>query len=415
MATFQGGPDVLEEVSLGLLRAAKYNPRRITEAQMDALVRSLEEFGCVDPIIVNADGTVIGGHQRVKAAERLGLSSLPAIRVDLDPERERLLNVALNNISGEWDEELLADLLADLSAMDADLALTGFSDEELARYLGGGGTEGLVDPDTPPEIPEVPVSKRGDLWLLGRHRLLCGDSTDADDVARLMAGERAVLMATDPPYLVDYDGGNHLTTKGGGPAKATPAPAEWDHYVDHDSSADFYTRFLTCAREHALIDSAAIYQWFAIMRSEIVWQAWREAELLPHQVLIWLKSRSLLTHAHYMWNYEPFVYGWPQGHMPKRRPPAEARTVWEIDSAIEDGAGQIHPTMKPVETIRRCIEYHTDPGALLYEPFSGSGTAIIAAEMTGRRCYAVELAPAFVDTAVARWEAFTGAKAQRGE
>jgi DNA modification methylase len=149
------------------------------------------------------------------------------------------------------------------------------------------------------------------------------------------------------------------------------------------------------------------------MRTEVIWAAWREVGLLPHQVLIWLKSRSVLTYSHYMWNYEPFMYGWPVGHMPKRKPPPDARAVWEIASRIEDAPGSVHPTIKPVETIRRPIAYHTTPGGLIYEPFCGSGTALIAAEELGRTCYALELSPTFCDVAVARWQAFTGKSASR--
>jgi DNA modification methylase len=149
------------------------------------------------------------------------------------------------------------------------------------------------------------------------------------------------------------------------------------------------------------------------MRTNIVFTAWREAGLLPHQVLIWKKSRSVLTHCDYLWDYEPFVYGWVEGKRPEHKPPSDGRTTWEIASSIEDGAAGIHPTQKPVETIRRCIEYHTLPKETIYEPFAGSGTAIIAAEQTGRVCHAIELSPAFVDVAVARWERFTGRQAER--
>jgi DNA modification methylase len=226
-----------------------------------------------------------------------------------------------------------------------------------------------------------------------------------------MAGDRAVLMATDPPYLVDYDGSNHLTTKGGVHAQPAGLASEWDKYQDHESGITFYRDFIMAARQEALTDNPAVYQWFAGMRADIVFAAWREAGLLPHQLMIWKKSRGILTHAHYLWDYEPFMYGWVQGHMPSMRPPAGATATWEVGSAIEDNPGAVHPTMKPVELIRRCIDHHTKPGQLIYEPFSGSGTALIAAEETGRRCHAIELSPAFVDVAVQRWERFSGKQA----
>ena len=388
------------------------NARVVPEPAIAKVAASIHEFGFRSPILVDGEGVIIAGHTRLLAAQRLGHERVPVIICSgLSPAQIKAYRLADNRTAQEtsWDLDLLGIELEELRGLDFDLDLTAFDKDELADLLAAEGCGGgLTNEDAAPEPPEAPVSRPGDVWLLGRHRLLCGDSTASTDVVLLMDGKRAVLMATDPPYLVDYDGGNHLTTKGGGPAKATPRPSEWDHYIDPTTGADFYEAFLRTALEHALIESAAIYQWFAIMRSELVWAAWRALDLLPHQVLIWKKTRSLLTHAHYMWDYEPFVYGWPQGHMPKRRPPADARTVWEIDSKVEDGAGSIHPTMKPVETIRRCITYHTKPGDLIYEPFAGSGTAIIAAENTGRLCYAIEQSPAFVDAAVARWEAYAG-------
>lgn len=228
---------------------------------------------------------------------------------------------------------------------------------------------------------------------------------------RLTDGKRASLMATDPPYLVDYDGGNHLTTKGGVHAQPAGKASQWDKYLDQESSIGFYRDFLTVAIEHALIENPAVYQWCAAMRIDVVYAAWRAAGLLPHQLMIWKKTRGILTHCQYLWDYEPFMYGWVKGNKPSMRPPATATATWEIPSGIEDTPGAIHPTMKPVETIRRPIEYHTRPGQLIYEPFSGSGTAIIAAENTGRACFAMEQSPAFVDAAVTRWEAYTGAAA----
>jgi DNA modification methylase len=250
---------------------------------------------------------------------------------------------------------------------------------------------------------------------LGDHRLLCGDATDASVVKRLMNGERAGLMATDPPYLVDYDGGNHPQTwsKDGKIISAEAKTRHWDAYRDPEGAVDFYQRFLAAALEEALDERPLIYQWFAMMRCEVVLAAWRANGLLPHQVIIWHKSRSVLGRSDFAYNYEPCLYGWVQGQRPaaRLRPPAEASAVWDVASAIEDGATGIHPTQKPVELIRRPIAWHTAAGELIYEPFAGSGTALIAAEMSGRRCYALELSPAFCDVIVTRWERFTGHKA----
>jgi DNA modification methylase len=299
-----------------------------------------------------------------------------------------------------------------LVALEYDLASLGFDEAELTGIMARPN-EGLTDPDLVPEPPLEPITRPGDLWQLGRHRLLCGDATASADVKRLMAGKRASLMATDPPYLVDYDGGHHPATEGNGGKSGKSYEKEWDAYKDAEHSVEFYAAFLKVAIDEALVEAPAIYQWFAVTRIECVLAAWRKVGLLAHQTLIWKKSRAVLTYSDYLWDYEPFLYGWKTGKRPTRRPPADARTVWEVESRIDDGAGSVHPTMKPVETIRRPISYHTAPGELIYEPFCGSGTAIIAAEELGRSCYSLERSPVFCDVAIKRFEAFSGEAAVR--
>jgi len=387
------------------------NARICPESAIAKVAGSLAEFGFRQPIVVDEQGVIIAGHTRLLAAQRLGLEKVPVhVATDLSPEQVKAYRLMDNRSSQEtsWDLELLPLEIAELEGFEFDLALTGFDPDELTALLASP-TEGLTDPDEVPEIPEEPVSKTGDLYLLGEHRLLCGDSTNPENVQRLMHGKRASLMATDPPYLVDYQGGAHPASEANG--GAANKDKHWDTYIDHDHSVAFYVDFLQAAVDHALTDDAALYQWFGIMRTEVIWQSWREVGLLPHQVLIWKKTRSVLTYSHFMWNYEPMMYGWRQGHMPKVKPPADAKAVWEIGSAIEDGMSGIHPTQKPVETVKRPIAYHTRPGGLIYEPFLGSGTALIAAEETGRTCSALEQSPAFVDVAVTRWERFTGREA----
>lgn len=399
------------------------NARHCPESAIAKVAASLKEFGFRQPIVVDDEGVIIAGHTRLLAAQRLGLTEVPVhVAVGLTPEQAKAYRLMDNRSAQEtsWDDELLALELQELGGLDVDLALTGFDDEELAALLFEATTGGESDEDEAPAVPEVATSEAGDIWLLGAHRLMCGDSTNTADVALLMNGERAALMATDPPYLVDYDGGNHPQTWANG-GKAPGAPADsgtkhWDAYTDHESAVTFYSDFLTSALEEALTPEPFVYQWFGMMKVDIVLEAWRAVGLLPHQVLIWKKSRHVLTRCDYMWDYEPFMYGWRQGQRPDSslRPPANATCVWEVESKIDDGASGIHPTMKPVELIRRPIGYHTKHGAVIYEPFSGSGTAIIAAESTGRRCHAMELSPVFVDAAVARWQAYTGKEATLG-
>jgi DNA modification methylase len=404
-------------------------------AQRGALADVLGEVGLVQSVIVNrTSGHLIDGHLRVELAIAKGQPAVPVVYVDLSEEEERIILASLDPIGAmaDADRDRLSELLGAIENEDlAELLDAVARANRIALDLGNAG---LTDPDEVPEPPQEPVSKPGDLWTLGKHRLLCGDSTNADDVQRLMAGKRASLMATDPPYLVDYDGGNHPPTVANGGLAPTVADTwapgmgnkskwkadpdagtkHWDAYIDQDHSVAFYVEFLRAAVENALAKEAAIYQCFGAMRSEVLFAAWRTAGLLPHQMLVWHKSRAVLTHCDYLWDYEPLMYGWVQGSRPPSslRPPANTQAVWEIASGgDEEGVAGTHPTIKPVELIRRPILYHTHPGGLIYEPFSGSGTALIAAEDTGRVCYAIEQSPAFVDVAVARWEAFTGKKA----
>jgi DNA modification methylase len=388
------------------------NPRLCPESAIAKVAVSIREFGFRQPIVVDESGVIVVGHTRLLAAQRLGLETVPVhVAKDLSPAQARAYRLADNrtNEDTRWNEELLALEIGELAALDYDIDVLGFEGSELAALLEPQA--GKTDPDEVPAAPAEPVTQPGDLWLLGPHRLLCGDATKAEDVLRVMGGKRATLMATDPPYLVDYAGGAHPASEANGGAENRDK--HWDTYIDHEHSVAFYVDFLKAALDHALTADAAIYEFFAVMRSEVIWQAWRELGLLAHQVVIWKKTRSVLTYSWFLWDYEPLLVGWRQGHQPKLRPPADAKAVWEVESRIEDAPGSVHPTMKPVELTRRPIGYHTQPGGLIYEPFCGSGTALIAAEQTGRICYALEQSPLFVDVAVARWEAFTGKQARR--
>jgi DNA modification methylase len=393
------------------------NWRTHTQTQRHALASVLNEVGLVQSVVVNTTtGRLVDGHLRVELAKAQGQPTIPVVYVELTEDEERLVLATLDPIGAmaTADREKLGELLQGIDNPDLGGLLEAVA--RATRLALDFGIAGLSDPDTVPEPPAEPISKSGDLWLLGDHRLLCGDSTTPEDVRRLMAGERATLMATDPPYLVDYDGGNRPQTwaADGRPISSEQKTRHWDDYIDHDTSVAFYADFLRAALDEVLTDAPVIYQWFAMTRADIVMAAWRANGLLTHEVIIWHKSRAVLGRSDFMYDYEPAMYGWVQGNRPEpeRRPPANATAVWEVASRLEEGdGGGEHPTSKPTELIRRPIEWHTRPGDLIYEAFSGSGCAIIAAQMSGRRCYAVELSPAFVDVAVTRWEAFTGKQA----
>jgi DNA modification methylase len=418
MATTTPSDLQIVQVPIGELRPDPANPRKISDAELDTLTKSIRAHGLVLPILARlTDKVVIGGHQRLVAARRLGMQTVPTIFLEVDEAQAKVLNLALNKISGDWDQDLLARLLSDLQQVpDVDLSLSGFDDEELKRLLkriaGEDARERLETFDVAAALGEAegrtPITEPGDLWLLGDHRLLCGDSTSEADVARLFGEAKAVLMATDPPYLVDYTGGEHPPTKANG-GKAN-RNKNWDEYKDPESGIEFFARFLRVGLLY-LGEGAAVYQWHATRRQALVEQAWQQCGLLVHQSIVWAKQHGVLTRSHYMWSHEPCFYGWVEGKAPKLKPPANAKTVWEIGQAGEPQG--LHPTIKPVEIFLRPIEFHTRPGDVVYEPFSGSGTQIIAAEKTGRICYAIDQEPRYIDIAIARWEAFSGQSAVR--
>jgi DNA modification methylase len=393
------------------------NARRHSERNLSLIASSLTEVGAARSIVVDEDGVILAGNATVEAAARAGIDRVRVVDADgseliavrrtgLSDEQKKRLALFDNRAAelADWDPEVLA-LLAD----DTDLSLLWEHDElaELVGALEDEGTEPLTDPDAVPEPPDESITQPGDLWLLGTHRLLCGDSTDPAQVALVMDGVRAPLMPTDPPYLVNYQGGNHPQSWHN---KAEVKDKHWDDYQEGDGAA-FFTDFIQVALAEALTPNPAIYQFHASSRQALVEHAWKANGLLVHQQIIWVKTRAVLTHSHYMWQHEPCFYGWVQGTPPSRKPPANATTIWPVDQA-GDSSG-LHPTQKPVELIQRMVEYHSRPGEAIYEPFAGSGTAIVAAELMGRVCYALELSPAFCDVIVQRWQELTGKTAQR--
>ncbi|MFO1052232.1 MAG: DNA modification methylase [Planctomycetota bacterium] len=395
----------VEIVPLDRLFPSPSNPRRNDDA-VQHVAASIRRFGFQQPLVAKPSGEVIAGNTRWKAAKSLGLPTVPVVWFtgsDLDAVA---FCIADNKTAtfATFDDEALSKLLAKLREEDA-LEGVGFTDEDIDRLIAELDEETKeVGDDEPVEAPETPTTQRGDLWILGGHRLLCGDSTNENDVARLMAGERAVLFATDPPYLVDYQGGNHPQSTVN---KPDVKDKHWDDYLDPETSVEFFATFLRVALRHC-IERVPVYQWHATRRQALVEQAWQQNGLLVHQTIVWAKARGVLTHSHFLWSHEPAFYGWPEGSMPDkdRRPDPGDRTVWEIDQQGQhDG---IHPTQKPLEIFERPIRYHTRRGEVVLEPFSGSGSQIIAAERHGRRCFAMELSPAFVDAALQRWQKATG-------
>jgi DNA modification methylase len=374
------------------------NARTHDDAQVAQLASAIREWGWTVPVLVDEQGTIIAGHGRVMAARKLGLTEVPVMVARGWTEAQRRTYVLADNKLAEnagWDKALLALEVNDLKTLGLDLALTGFSDTELAA-LSMAPHPGLTDPDEVPDTPAVPVSLLGDVWLLGHHRLVCGDSTDAAVVAKALKGVSPHLMVTDPPYGVEYDPAwrKQVIGAGGSSQLATGA-------VLNDDRADWREVW-------ALFPGDVAYVWHSALHAVTVATSLEVAGFGIRSQIIWDKTRLIISRGDYHWQHEPAWYAVRKGKTGHWAGDRKQTTVWEIPHAKSDTG---HGTQKPVECMKRPIENNSSAGQAVYEPFSGSGTTIIAAEMTGRACHAIELNPAYVDVAIQRWQAFTGAQA----
>jgi DNA modification methylase len=395
----------MAEVPIEDLRPDPANPRRIDEDELAALTRSLRRWGVVQPVLARRDDkTIVGGHQRLLAARRLGMETVPVIWLDLDVEQSRLLNLALNRINGEWDEQLLARLVADLGD-SVDLSLSGFGDDELKDLLRAMEAKERRDKPESFDLDEAleavrqPRTNLGDLWLLGEHRLLCGDATKSEDVARVNDGKQADLCFTDPPYNVamgDHGGQGRGRRKRRIANDALP-PEEWEAFV-----RGFATTVLAST-------DGAIYVCMSSKEWPLLARVLQEVGGHWSDTLIWRKDRFVLGRADYQRAYEPIWYGWRDGVKRTWKGGRDQDDVWDIERPSES---PLHPTTKPLPLVERAIENSTEPGALVLDPFLGSGSTLIACERTGRISAGIELDPRYCDVIVARWEAFTGMTAE---
>jgi len=405
-------PERIQTWPLAKLQPYAKNAKVHGPDQVAKIAASMAEFGWTVPCLVGEDGELIAGHGRVLAAMQLGLTEAPVIVLGhLTEAQRRAYRIADNRLAeSPWDKAALSAELQALLADDFDLSLVGFSDGELDKLLAfdpdsgseeEGGAGGSVPPVTIPEPPRNPASRQGDLWILGDHRLLCGNSTSAADVRRLMNGERAILFATDPPYLVDYDGSNHPTrNKDWSQSYGTT----WD---DSSQGAELYDGFIAAAVAEAITEDAAWYCWHASRRQAMLEACWEKAGAFVHQQLIWVKDRGVLTRSHYLWKHEPCFMGWRRPNRPPKVAEETLPSTWEMPSFARDERPD-HPTPKPLDAFGIPMRQHVARGGLCYEPFSGSGSQIMAGEANGRRVFAMEISPAYVDVAVERWQAETG-------
>ena len=407
-------------IRIAELVGAEYNPRKIKDRALDGLDASLHRFGLVEPIVWNRrTRRVVGGHQRLKVLMRAGAKDTSVSVVDLSPEDERALNLTLNNpaIAGEFTDAasgMLAEIQVSNEALYSSLRLDDLQ-ATIAKILAAEHDRAadVVVEDVAPEPPAKPTTKPGDLYRLGHQRLLCGDSTKPEDVARVMSGAKAVLLDTDAPYGVDYtkvkDG---IPGSGFTKIQARVGSIENDDLVDGPALQAFLERMIRAALPH-LRKTAAFYFWHPMLTQGTFFAAAAAAaaDILIHRQIIWVKPHMVLTRSgQYHWRHELAFYGWIRGHPPPWYGDKSQTSVWDLS---HDGKDRVHPTQKPIELFARPLRNHSRAGEVCYEPFSGSGSQLIAAEQLGRRCYAIEIDPRYCDVAVARWETLTGKKAKR--
>ena len=392
--------DKVERRPIKALIPAARNARTHTDAQVDQIAASIREWGWTMPVLITDQGTIIAGHGRVRAARKLGLKDVP-VMVATGWTKAQIQAYALADnklaLNAGWDEALLAIEIGELQEIGFDIGLIGFSDAEIAG-LAVGEMTGLTDPDEVPEVPIEPVSRLGDLWVLGRHRLLCGDSTSAKDVKTVLGNVRPHLMVTDPPYGVEYDPAWRADANKWKGSKVKIGGKAMGR-VGNDDLADW-----TEAWE--LFPGDVAYVWHGGLRSVEQANSLERAKFTIRSQIIWNKGRLVISRGDYHWQHEACWYAVRKGKTGHWNGSRTESTVWDIPKPQASETG--HSTQKPVECMKRPIENNSSPGQAVYEPFSGSGTTIIAAEITGRSCHAIELMPQYVDVAVERWQGFTG-------
>ena len=379
------------------------NARTHSDEQVAQIAASIAEFGFTNPILTDGERGVIAGHGRLAAARKLELTEVPVIELThLSAIQKKAYILADNRIAANagWDDELLGVELTELKDAGFDLELMGFGDEELERLLNGeGDTTGLTEDDAVPDLPVDPVSKTGDVWLLGQHRLLCGDSTVLTDVERVMNGQLADMAFTDPPYNVDY--GNNAKDKMRGK----------DRRIMNDALGDGFYQFLYDACVNLLIvTKGACYVCMSSSELHTLQRAWLEAGGKWSTFVIWAKNTFTLGRADYQRQYEPILYGWKEGTKHFWCGDRDQSDIWNYN---KPRVNDLHPTMKPVELVERAIKNSSKTRDIVLDLFGGSGTTLIACEKTNRQARLVELDPKYVDVIVKRWEDYTGLKASR--
>lgn len=390
----------IQKINIEKLKAAEYNPRKDLkpeDEEYQKIKKSILEFGYVAPIIVNADMTVIGGHQRLKVLKELGYEEVECNIVDLDKTKEKALNIALNKITGEWDNSKLEELLAELKETDIDMDMTGFTFDEVDNILKDieGSKEDDFDLDQALNEIEEPTTRPGDIWILGKNSLMCGDSTQKENVLRLMDKQEADMLLTDPPYNVDYEGKTVDALK-----------------IENDNmtSTEFYNFLLDSFRNMFEVTKcgSSVYVFHADTEGLNFRNAFNAVGFKLAQCLVWVKNTFVMGRQDYQWRHEPILYGWKEGAGHYFINDRKQSTVLEFDKPTRNAE---HPTMKPIDLLVYLIKNSSKENDLILDLFGGSGSTLIAAEQVKRRCYTMELDPKYCDVIVKRWELLTGEKA----
>lgn len=441
----------IERRAISELHPAEYNPRKALtpeDAEYQKIKHSIETFGYVDPVIVNKDGTIIGGHQRYTVLSDLGYTEIDVVVLDLSKEDEKALNVALNKITGEWDNLKLRDLLVELDLGDYDISVTGFSghelDEliELTTFEPDATDDHFDEKKALKEVEDIPLVRQGEIWQLGRHRLMCGDSTELSDVQRLFGAEQMDLIITDPPYNVNYEDkasrlNQYRPNENGSMA------------IRNDSMGDeaFYNFLLSAFRnmERYMREGAAAYVFHADIEGFVFRQAFNDSGLRLSQVLIWEKNNFVLGRQDYQWRHEPILYGWKEGaahyfiedrtqdtviieddiDLDSMKKPELLQYIKDMLHRVNENttviyekkpmSSEMHPTMKPLDLVAKFMKNSSKQGWNIGDLFGGSGTTLMAAEQLGRTAYVMELDERYASVIIKRWEEFTGQQAVRLE
>ena len=378
-----------KKLKINSLIPASYNPRKKLkpgDAEYEKIKNSITEFGYVDPIIVNSDMTIIGGHQRWSVLKALGYDEVDCVVIEIDKTKEKALNIALNKVTGEWNKELLADLIKDLQSLDYDVSMTGFEPPEIDELFNDVHSKETKedDFDVDAELSKPTLTQKGDFWLLGRHRLMCGDATLPEVFDTLLDGKKVNLVVTDPPYNVNYS--------------SDAGTIKNDNMADNDFYNFLFASYKNMA--NAMAEDASIYVFHADTEGLNFRKAFVDAGFYLSGVCIWVKQSLVLGRSPYQWKHEPILFGWKKNGKHKWFADRKQSTVWNFDRPKKS---ELHPTMKPIALVAYPILNSSMTNGLVLDPFGGSGSTLIACEQTDRTCYTIEIDEKYADVIVKRY------------